>query len=418
LNPLDGLLQSYLDLQRHFDPAAASAAGFVSADARLGGFDAQTMREHLVAFRAIAAAIEDVELDELEDEIDRTALLAEVRGSIARLEQERPHARDPGFWIGHARQAVASLMSRPMPDAVAPAALARISALPGFFDAARGTLRRPPVLLVDAALLELGPLGELLVRAAALFGPAAPGGTEAMNAGVTAALEALKRFGTALRDEIEPEADWARGALGLELFERRLQEAYAIRSSAAELTRWAEHTLDEIGSAVAGGAMQPTSGVPTPIDPLVEAQEEAMKNLPSAVRRTLRSAVAVEGWSLYASGAGREHDPRWLARLRRAAARLAVDVGLHARGMTPAAATELLIGSGAVAAATAAHELRSIAAAPTSGLAEAAGYREIARLRDAFASREGDDRNVFHAALLRYGALPPGLAGWGMGLEG
>ena len=123
MTPLDGLLQSYLDLRWHFDPAAASAAGVVSADARLGAFDAHAMREHLAAFRSIAAAIEDVELEELDDEIDRTALLADVRSTIARFEQERPHVRDPGFWIGHVRDAVGSLLAR-APHAVAPGAVA------------------------------------------------------------------------------------------------------------------------------------------------------------------------------------------------------------------------------------------------------------------------------------------------------
>ncbi|HET8625254.1 MAG TPA: DUF885 family protein [Gemmatimonadales bacterium] len=251
MKPLDGLLQSYLDLQTHFDPAAASAAGIVSADARLGAFDAQSMREHLAAVRAIAAAIEDLELDDLDDEIDRTALLAEVRSRIARFEQERPHVRDPGFWLGHVHAAIASLLERTSREAVAPAVLARIAALPGLLDAARASIRRPPVLLVDAALLELGPLGELLVRAAADFGDTVPGGPDRLNAGVGAALEALARFGIALRDSIEPEADWARAALGRELFERRMQEGYALRSSAAELARWADHTLESGDPAAA-----------------------------------------------------------------------------------------------------------------------------------------------------------------------
>ncbi|MGH7628691.1 MAG: hypothetical protein ACREOF_04755, partial [Gemmatimonadales bacterium] len=150
MTALAGLLDSYLDLRWHFDPAAASAAGVVSADAWLGAFDAQAMREHVAAFRSIAGAIEDVELNELDDEIDRTALLADVRTFIARFEQERPHVRDPGFWMAHAREAIAALTAREPADAAAPAALARISALPALLDAARATLRRPPVLLVDA----------------------------------------------------------------------------------------------------------------------------------------------------------------------------------------------------------------------------------------------------------------------------
>ena len=41
---VDDLCRSYLDLKYHFDPAAASAAGLVSHDSRLGRFDTGTVR--------------------------------------------------------------------------------------------------------------------------------------------------------------------------------------------------------------------------------------------------------------------------------------------------------------------------------------------------------------------------------------
>lgn len=412
MTPLEGLLRSYLDLRWHFDPAAASAAGVVSADARLGAFDAQAMREHLAACRAVAAGIEDLDLEKLDDEIDRTALLAEVRVTIARFEEDRPHLRDPSFWVGHVRDAVGSLRGRAVPDAAAPAALARIVAVPAFLDAARAALLRPPVVLVDAALAELGPVGELLVRAAMEFGPGSPGGADAMNAAVSAALEALARFGAALRSEIESEADWTRSALGEKRYERRIQEAYAIRSSPAELARWAAGALD-----AAVPVESDTPYVSTRGDALVAAQARAAADLASPVRRALRSPVAVDGWALYAAGVGAESTPEWRRLLRQAAARLAADVGLHLGRMDPSEGARLLIRSG-LTPESADREIRLIAAEPTRGLAGAAGYRDIVRLRKAFGA-SGADRTpeAFHTALLRYGALPPGLAGWGMGLD-
>jgi hypothetical protein len=414
VRPLDGLLQSYLDLETHFDPAAASAAGLVSADARLGAFDPQSMREHLAAFRAIAVAIEDLELDDLEDEIDRTALLDQVRTRALRFEQERPHQRDPGFWLSHARKAIASLLERTTLEPVMPAAMARIGELPKFFDAARSSIRRPPVLLVDTALADLGPLGELLVRAAGELGPHIPAGPERLNQGVKTALESLARFGTALRDEIEPEVVWDRAAFGLERFERRLNEAYAIRSSVAELARWAERMLDPPPPP----PPPPPERSPAPAAPdLVGTQELAVTQAASAVRRSIRSPVAVEGWRLYASGIGREDDPAWQSRLRIATARLAADVGLHTRGTRPADAIDFLQRRGGMPAEAAAREVRAIVAEPTSGVAAAAGYREYQRLRQAHAAGHGEDLDAFHAGLLRYGALPPGLAAWGMRID-
>jgi len=131
MRDLDRLAGSYLDLLWHFDPAAASAAGFVSTDGRLGQFDAEAMRTHLAAFRATTAAIEELEIEELADEIDRTALLEDVRATIARLDEDRPHIRDPGFWLTHLVDALAALMVRPADDAVPdPGRRLRPSALP------------------------------------------------------------------------------------------------------------------------------------------------------------------------------------------------------------------------------------------------------------------------------------------------
>ena len=40
---------------------------------------ADRMREHLVAYKAMAAAVEALDVEDQEDEIDRTAFLDEVR---------------------------------------------------------------------------------------------------------------------------------------------------------------------------------------------------------------------------------------------------------------------------------------------------------------------------------------------------
>jgi hypothetical protein len=405
---LASLLDSYLDLQTHFDPAAASAAGVVSADARLGAFDARSMREHLAAFHSIAAAVEDLDLEQLDDEIDRTALLAELRLVVARFEQDRPHVRNPDFWVAHAQTAVESLLRRhPSPD-VARAVLARITDFPDYFTAAQATIRRPAVLLVDAALDRLGPTGELLVRAAAEVGRLAPGGPGAMHAAVSAALETLARFGRALRDEVEPEPEWTGSALGGQRLHRRLEEAYAIRTSPAELAGWARELLD------AGGGHPQVAGVS--VSGLGAAQELARAAARSPVRRRLCSTIATEGWSLYAAVLAASRGERW-DRLREAAVRLLADVGLHAGRLTPPEAFELLTARAGLAPDLARREVRRIGGTPGSGLAAAAGYREIERLWQAYAEARSPDRSAFHEELLSYGALPPSLAGWGMGLS-
>ncbi|MBW8838553.1 MAG: hypothetical protein JF602_01665, partial [Gemmatimonadetes bacterium] len=84
----------------------------MSHDAQLGRFDADAVREHLAGLRAIAAAVEELETDGLQAEIDRTGLLGEVRNSIFRLEYEQPHVRNPGFWLTHAFQGLYAILAR------------------------------------------------------------------------------------------------------------------------------------------------------------------------------------------------------------------------------------------------------------------------------------------------------------------
>ena len=515
MRELDRLAGSYLDLLWHFDPAAASAAGFVSADGRLGQFDAETMRTHMAAFRATAAAIEELEVEELADEIDRTALLEDLRATMARLDDDRPHARDPGFWLTHLVDALAALMVRPedeAPDGRAQSAAERVAGIPAFLDSARRVLHRPPVLLVDGALPLLGPVGELLVYAASAFGRGAPGGPEAFNLLVAAALQALAGFGHWLRAEVEPEPTIAGAVLGAMRFERRLGDRYAVRSTPAELWRYATQLMEEAearlaaeaatlgrargwrellagletGDGEAVGAVQeeverarvflrergfgdvPAAGpdvvalpaalaaflppltylpgvgrllvtagqqnrlaLPTLVAgaalPGRHLQEMAARETGSEVRRRVRATLAVEGWALYAEElmadlrftSAPETRLIRLARLLRAAAALAADVGVHTRDMTPAAAVALLSDRGALGRALAEAQVRNIVAHPTDAGAAAIGRREILSLRSATGVRMDDAADLarFHRALLAFGALPPGLAGWGMGIE-
>lgn len=84
----DPLCRSYLDLCWHLDPAAGSAASAGEHDTRLGRFDVESVREYLAAFRSLAKAVEDMEVTDLQDEIDRTALLDDIRVSYYRFDAE------------------------------------------------------------------------------------------------------------------------------------------------------------------------------------------------------------------------------------------------------------------------------------------------------------------------------------------
>ena len=175
----DALARSYLDLRWNFDPAAGTSAGDANSDARLGTFDDVSVRRQLAAYRAMASAVEELEIADLQDEIDRTALLDDIRVSVFRFQHERPHVHDPAFWLSHLFGAYHGLIQRAGEESErrAAAALARLQATPEFLATATATLRSPPPVMLGTALTMLeGGVGLPGVLAAefARRAPAAP----------------------------------------------------------------------------------------------------------------------------------------------------------------------------------------------------------------------------------------------------
>jgi uncharacterized protein (DUF885 family) len=244
---VDELCRSYLDLKYHFDPAAGSMAGLVAQDGRLGRFDSESVQAHVAALRSVSGAVEELEVDDLTEEVDRTALLGEMRSAIHKLEHERPHQRNPVFWVNHLFQGLYAVLSRTGEAAHGrgPAALDRLRAVPAFLASLEATLDAPPAVFVDSALAMLGGGGELVVQTAATLGAEAPELRDDLTAAAGAALEALKRCGTALRDEIEPDADPHAFAIGEDQFARRLHFEHAIMAGAPELWRYGLHLQEE-----------------------------------------------------------------------------------------------------------------------------------------------------------------------------
>ncbi len=532
---VDDLCRSYLDLKYHFDPAAASAAGLVTQDGRLGNFDAATVRAHLAALRAVAGAVEVLEVDGLEDEIDRTGLLGELRGTVFRWEHEQPSVRNPGYWLAHLFQALYAVLSRSS-GAVAgrvQAVLERMEAIPGFLESARRTVVEPPSVFVDSALIMLGGGGQLIAQVAATMGEEEPAFRERLQTAAQRALEALARFGVELRDDIEPNPDPLAFAIGEDQFGRRLHHEHALEAGAPELWRYGlrlqEETEAQLSALAAEmgttpwrqlvdrlredaaegdvidiyrreleGAHQfvlardlitvpssPVDVVPTPAflvslvpfaayepppiylgaergrfyvtrpDPMLPPEARAQQlrghcrhaipamvvheaypghhlqlvtaqELGSEVRRHIWTPIMVEGWALYCEQLMEEAgyyttvEQRLfrLVNLLWRAVRIVVDVGLHTRGMSPAAAVDYMVEHLPIERSSAEAEVRRYCAWPTYQLCYAVGRREILRLLDSYRESMGAGFSLkrFHDTLLRYGGLPVSLARWGMDL--
>src|ERR1044071_6083148 len=104
--------RSYFDLRWHLDPVAATQAGVTGDDDRYGRYSPDALRPSLAALKSLAAALEEATTDQLEDEIDRTALLNEARVTLRRFERERPQAKNPAFWLQHLLAGLHVLLGR------------------------------------------------------------------------------------------------------------------------------------------------------------------------------------------------------------------------------------------------------------------------------------------------------------------
>ena len=250
---VDDRCQSYLDLKYHFDPAAASAAGLVSHDSRLGR----------VRRRRGAGA-------SLRPPVGR----GRGRGAGERgpAGGDRPD-RAPG---GDARHLPASSTSSPTcatrptgcrtssrgstrcsrggtagwPSARRPRSSGSAPSPRSSTRRATRSSSRPPCSWTPPSACSAAGANwwcSWSPRSSRNPPSCAPISTSAAGK----ALEALKRFGTALRDEIEPASDPHAFAVGEDQFSRRLHHEHALTASAPELWRYGLHLQEETEAELA-----------------------------------------------------------------------------------------------------------------------------------------------------------------------
>ncbi len=241
---LAGLVASYLDLRWHLDPVSATAAGLTDYDNRLGSYSIDDVRQQVAALKSLATALEAASLDSLDEEIDRTALLNEMRVTARRFAKEQPHVQDPGFWLSHVLEGLYYLLVlRDRPEEHrARAARHRLEAVPAFLELAQETLGECPRVFVDVAIsmaeggkLLLGQVGQYL----------RPSGDEAFEPALERARAAVEGFGAYLANDLARSANGSY-AIGEDGFNFRLHYEHALRDTAPELWRYGNHLMEEV----------------------------------------------------------------------------------------------------------------------------------------------------------------------------
>src|SRR5205823_3423448 len=188
--------RSYFDLRWHVDPVGATQAGVKTYDDRYGRFSPGALAPHLAALKSIAAALEESAADQLDDEIDRTALLNEIRVTLRRFERERPQTKNPGFWLSHLLGGLHFLLGRRdrSPEERAVSLAGRLEDVPGLLDDARAALVEPVRVFVETAL-RINEGGLSLVReVAAGLGERGRAAADAAAAAMAAFAHDLERW--------------------------------------------------------------------------------------------------------------------------------------------------------------------------------------------------------------------------------
>ncbi|MDP3911330.1 MAG: DUF885 domain-containing protein [Gemmatimonadales bacterium] len=272
---LRDVIRSYFDLHWHLDPVGATQAGVPGGghDDRYGRYSPAALAPHLAALRSIAAALEETSADELEQEIDRTALLNEVRVSLHRFEVLRPQARNPEFWLSHILSGLHHLLlsADRSPAEKAAAAAGRLEDIPAFIENARETLTEPVRVFVETAM-RMSEGGRLLVREVA----ASLGGGERLTKAAVAAEKALQSFDTDLDRWLETAGDHF--AIGDDAFNFLLHYQHALRDTAPELWRYGHRLKEEVQADLERLAAKLNGGS----QPWPELVEELRADHPSA----------------------------------------------------------------------------------------------------------------------------------------
>lgn len=262
--PYRELVRSFLDLRWQIDPVAATQAGVRLHDARLGAYTRADVRVAVAALKAMSLAFEECETATLADEIDQTAVLNELRVSVARFEKERPHERNPEFHLTHLLTAFFSLMARAdrPADERGVALAARLAATPRFLLEAEATLGRPPLVFTETALqVAEGGRGLLAEGVPAFAASTGPETRAAIADALPLARQALDDFCAFLSGELRDRSD-GEFAIGRDAFDFHLQFEHALRETAPMILRYGEALVRDVEQELERRAAAIAPGVP------------------------------------------------------------------------------------------------------------------------------------------------------------
>lgn len=284
---LADITSSALDLRWNLNPVEATAEGLKDYDGRYGSYTREDVGAHIAALRSVSGTLEAVEAEDLDAEIDRTALLGEVRVATNRLKVEQPHERDPGFWLTHALEGLYLLLVRQ--DRTAEerktAVRSRLEDLPRFLGEGRETLNACPRVFVETALQISDAATGVIRNVAETLG--SPGDAD-FEKTVSDALSAVEDFVAFIGGDLLDNAGDGNYAIGEDAFNFRLHFEHALRSTAPEIYRYGLRLVEEVESEIAAIAREMDFQGPWPdLVAKLRADHPSAQELVSAYREEM-----------------------------------------------------------------------------------------------------------------------------------
>lgn len=361
--------QSFLDLWHHVDSMDARRADALGPAPLLRPFDREEFRQHAAACRAIEGAVLDLDLADLDDEVDRTILLAALRPRIKQWERDHPGRRSPSYWTS---RILAVLAERP-------GEVAALGAIPSWVETARAVVATPPAVATQVALDDLGVARTQLERAE---------WWQVDKDQLAESAAALDRLDSFLRHEVTPDPSPGAPRIDEDAVTWQLHHGALIEVTTTEalrrLRRRAEAIFDHpppVDTDLVGAAL---------------AYRQALAAQGSEIRRRIAPPTWLAGFSLFVA---ETTDPAARGTLSRWCRRGLIDAAYHTGQLAP----------GDVAANP---DVPAAVRRPLEALETAL----IALEWEAVRGRYGGETNAFIAATIEHGLLHPTLIAWRLGL--
>lgn len=253
LSPAQVALRAFVDA--HFDdtfrrfPAMATHAGIHAYDGELRGFSPEDRAAHLAQLKARLAALpQQVDRAALPplDQADYDILANHLRARILDYESVRNWERNPNTWLGTASFAVFQLINRdfaPLEQRMG-SAVSRMKQIPTVFATAQATLKNPPKIWTEIALVQAqgtrALYAETLPKA---FEPVKDAALqEAFKQEQARCLAAIDGFIRFLREDLLPRSN-GDFAIGEAIYRQKLQYEEGVTEDIDSLLAWGKAEL-------------------------------------------------------------------------------------------------------------------------------------------------------------------------------